>query len=106
MRTFQLARKRSAPLHRSTTPMGSRFSTPDRAHIRNILNTNRMQPKLTINPPNDVYEQEADRVADEVMRMPDPTVGEGRLQRMCPECKEELQRQPVEELDEEVGVIV
>jgi hypothetical protein len=29
-----------------------------------------IQPKLTINQPNDVYEQEADAVADKVMRMP------------------------------------
>lgn len=28
------------------------------------------QPKLTINEPNDIYEQEADAVADKVMRMP------------------------------------
>ena len=31
-----------------------------------------VQPKLTIGQPNDKYEQEADRVADEVMRMPEP----------------------------------
>lgn len=31
-----------------------------------------LQPKLTINQPNDRYEQEADRVADEVMRMAAP----------------------------------
>jgi len=29
-----------------------------------------IQPKLTVGPANDVYEQEADRVADQVMRMP------------------------------------
>ncbi len=29
------------------------------------------QPKLTINPPGDVYEQEADAMADRVMRMPE-----------------------------------
>ena len=29
------------------------------------------QAKLTINQPNDMYEQEADAVADKVMRMPD-----------------------------------
>jgi len=29
------------------------------------------QPKLSINQPNDVYEQEADAVADKVMRMAD-----------------------------------
>lgn len=33
-----------------------------------------LQPKLTIGSPNDRYEQEADRVADQVMRMPDPTL--------------------------------
>jgi hypothetical protein len=33
-----------------------------------------IQAKLTINQPNDRYEQEADRVADEVMRMPEPEV--------------------------------
>jgi predicted secreted Zn-dependent protease len=30
-----------------------------------------IQPKLTVGAPNDVYEQEADRVADQVMSMPD-----------------------------------
>ena len=29
-----------------------------------------IQPRLTIGRPNDKYEQEADRVADQVMRMP------------------------------------
>jgi len=40
-----------------------------------------IQPKLTIGAPNDKYEQEADRVADQVMRMPDPQV-----QRNCTSC--------------------
>jgi len=31
-----------------------------------------IQTKLKINEPGDIYEQEADRVADQVMRMPDP----------------------------------
>ena len=31
-----------------------------------------MQPKLAVNPPGDVYEQQADRVAEQVMRMPEP----------------------------------
>ena len=34
----------------------------------------RIQPKLKIGAPNDKYEQEADRVADHVMRMPIPQV--------------------------------
>jgi hypothetical protein len=33
-----------------------------------------IQTKLTIGQPNDKYEQEADRVADEVMRMSEPEV--------------------------------
>src|SRR5207244_170198 len=37
-----------------------------------------IQPKLTIGAPNDRFEQEADRRADEVMRTPEP-----RLQRAC-----------------------
>ena len=31
-----------------------------------------LQTKLTINQPGDRYEQEADRIADQIMRMPDP----------------------------------
>jgi Domain of unknown function (DUF4157) len=34
----------------------------------------RIQPKLKINAPGDRYEQEADRVAEQVMRMPEPQV--------------------------------
>ncbi len=38
----------------------------------------RLQAKLTVNKPGDAYEIEADRVADQVMRMPEPQV-----QRTC-----------------------
>ena len=31
-----------------------------------------IQPKLMVNTPGDIYEQEADRVADQMMRMPEP----------------------------------
>ena len=37
-----------------------------------------IQTKLAINQPGDQYEQEADRVAEQIMRMPDPV-----LQRKC-----------------------
>ena len=40
-----------------------------------------LQTKLAISTPGDQYEQEADQVADQVMRMPDPT-----LQRACAPC--------------------
>jgi hypothetical protein len=52
------------------------------------------QPKLTINQPNDIYEQEADAVADHVMRMNEPSSGKTFfsspvVQRKCAECEEE-----------------
>ena len=49
-----------------------------------------IQPKLAINEPGDRYEQEADRVAGQVMRAPEP-----RVQRACacggrcPKCQKE-----------------
>lgn len=52
--------------------------------------TGTLQAKLAINNPGDDYEQEADHVAEQVMRMPEPT-----LQRACacggacPKCKAE-----------------
>ena len=57
-----------------------------------------VQTKLTINQPNDRYEQEADRVADTVIRMPEPDVSNairfGSIQRACIGCGEgELRRQ-------------
>jgi hypothetical protein len=38
-----------------------------------------IQAKLKVGQPGDIYEQEADRVADEVMRMPEPQV-QGRVE--------------------------
>lgn len=45
-----------------------------------------VQPKLTVNAPNDIYEKEADAMADRVMRMPDP-----QIQRQEEEEEERLQ---------------
>jgi hypothetical protein len=33
-----------------------------------------IQAKLTISPPKDRYEEEADRIAEQVMRMPEPRI--------------------------------
>jgi hypothetical protein len=52
-----------------------------------------LQRKLTVNTPGDKYEQEADRVAEQVMRMPEPqiqrqcTCGNGSSGGECEECK-------------------
>src|SRR5437764_441088 len=36
-----------------------------------------IQPKLAVNTPGDIHEQEADRVAEQVMRMPEPQRSSG-----------------------------
>jgi len=81
---------------RQVTAVPLRSSTP--LQVRQILHGPHLQPKLTVGPPDDAYEREADQVADAVMRMPEP---EGRVQRVCAECAEEMQRQPVPDEDEE-----
>lgn len=125
MKTFATKEKRSAPAARKSHsyvhhPMGP-VQQAQQAEIRRILRSTGAQAKLTIVQPNDKYEQEADRVADQVMRMPEPKLQrqseneeeeeetvqakfkDGKMiQRMCPECKKEqsLQRQPEEEEEE------
>jgi hypothetical protein len=42
--------------------------------VQRLFKSAIIQPKLKIGEPNDIYEQEADRVADQVMRMPEPVV--------------------------------
>ena len=79
---------RSAPAHRSASnpKMGNQAT-------QRLLRDGVIQAKLTVNQPGDRFEQEADRVAEQVMRLPDPTVGTPpRIQRMCSECEEELHR--------------
>ncbi len=65
----------------------------------NLSSPPRIQTKLKIGSPNDKYEQEADQVAEQIMRMPDPQVNKKtqvsgnsqtpHIQRMCTECEEE-----------------
>ena len=68
--------------------------TPAEANHSSAL-TPFFQPKLTINQPNDIYEQEADAMADKVMRMPDSLVNNNSffkpstIQRKCAHCEEE-----------------
>lgn len=55
----------------------------------------RLQAKLTVSSPRDAFEQEADRVADQVMRMPDSQSVMRtplQIQRVCDKCEEELHR--------------
>jgi hypothetical protein len=91
--------------------------------VTHLIQTNLIQAKLSVSQPNDRYEQEADRVADTVMRMPDPVIQRQPseeetiqtsligpitplMQRQVEEEKEEpvqmLQRQVEEEKEEPV----
>ncbi len=58
---------------------------------RSSTNMSTIQPKLTVNQPGDSYEQEADRLAEQVMRMPEPASAPSTL----------LQRQANEDEGEE-----
>src|SRR5215204_5537162 len=69
-----------------------------------------VQAKLNISEPGDEHEQEADRVADEVMRMPDSPAAETtsvtpaapQVHRKCGACaEEELNRKADEEKEEQ-----
>jgi hypothetical protein len=89
------AEKSSQPL-RSPEPAAESFASPllglQRAAgnqaVSNLLG-GILQPKLRIGPPGDVYEREADRVADAVLREGGaPFSGEGLVQRQC-HCQDE-----------------
>jgi hypothetical protein len=62
--------------------------------IGNSATTRLIQTKLTVGPAGDQYEQEADRVAAQVMTMPAPAETQPALQR-APEEEEELQMKPL-----------
>ncbi len=90
MKTFASKEKRSVSAMRKTRPyvhhpMGA-VQQAQQAEVRHILRSTGAQARLTIGQPDDEYEQEADHVADQVMRMPDP----------------KLQRQPENEEEEEM----
>ncbi|MFZ3167959.1 MAG: DUF4157 domain-containing protein [Candidatus Methanoperedens sp.] len=67
--------------------------------VQRLIKSGALQAKLKIGLPGDKYEQEADRVADQVMRMPEPQVPKGAavsgqiadnpIQRRCPRCIKE-----------------
>jgi outer membrane protein OmpA-like peptidoglycan-associated protein len=73
------------------------FSHSDNAHGFNILprslGNHRLQTKPRVSKPNDKYEQEADRVAEQVMRTPSQSVIQNTttafVQRKCDACDTE-----------------
>jgi hypothetical protein len=79
--------------------MGGMQQAVGNGRVSRMAGGGAVQTKLTVNAPGDVYEQEADQVAERVMRMPEPGTG-SRLQRapvsinrqMCPTCQQEVNR--------------
>ena len=82
-----------SPGHRLQEAIGN-------AATARLFKSGHIQPKLTVSHPEDESEREADRVADQVMRMPEPqsssTILQTKpsIQRACLKCEDELQRKP------------
>ncbi|HXU46557.1 MAG TPA: hypothetical protein VN783_13600, partial [Thermoanaerobaculia bacterium] len=81
------------PAERSRTPAPD-GGGPGPLWHRLATSAGPLQAKLAVNTPGDAHEQEADRVADQVLRMPDPaapgfTPAPPAIQRLCSHCEEE-----------------
>src|SRR4051794_26210406 len=71
----------------------SHSETTASAGIGNQSLLRRMQAKLAVSQPGDKYEQEADRVAEQVMRTPAPAVSRAvapEISRKCEKCEDEI----------------
>jgi len=55
------------PLHRLHETVGNQA-------VQRLFQSGLLQAKLGLGPPGDRFEQEADRVADQVMRLPEPVI--------------------------------
>lgn len=90
-----------------------RLLTADTEKLKTDSKTRTMnQPKLTINTPGDTHEQEASRVADHVMHMPEPYRQEtsscdgGRSScRKAQDVHEQLQAKPIQINDTEKSIV-
>ena len=71
--------------------------------VQRVIGQYRVQAKLRIGQPGDIYEQEADKVADQVMRMPEPGYEEKPIQTnpLSDQITRLIQRQYPEEKEEE-----
>jgi hypothetical protein len=64
--------------------------------VQSLLAQRAVQPKLSVGPAGDRYEQEADRVADQVLTMPVPPAGQPPAQRTAEEDEDgNLQAKPL-----------
>jgi uncharacterized protein DUF4157 len=77
----------ATPAHKAATDATAVTHVPAWANAGGEALPSGLQAKLTINQPGDVYEQEADRVAEQVMRM--PTGGTPRTHEDMPVMRKE-----------------
>src|SRR5436305_684722 len=92
---LRASRSRTSPLR---SPDARRSAPPRQPqlgnqHLQHLLRRAAVQAKLTVNEPGDRYEQEADRMADQVMRMAEPAAAPAvtpwaasGVQRKCAAC--------------------
>jgi hypothetical protein len=73
--------KTPSPASASVHPILQLQQTIGNQAVQRLLRSRTIQAKLAISQPGDIYEQEADRVAEHVMRMSEPAV-----QRACAPC--------------------
>lgn len=114
----QLAKRRSSALMANRSLLADPITSSGNRHlVRQILNTSAtapvIQPRLKIGPVNDRYEQEADRIADQVMNITDSQLSGIRpieqsatnpVQRLCTQCEEEEEMvQPKSKSNEQVS---
>lgn len=86
--SFKIAKTASRQASSPATELeesSAQNSRPKNQELKPPLSPLRIQPKLTVGAPDDLYEKEADAVADRVMRMPEQTY----IQRECEHRKEE-----------------
>jgi Domain of unknown function (DUF4157) len=97
-------RHRIGSLRKLQRHYGNRF-------VQGLIAQHTVQTRLTVGHSGDIYEQEADRVADAVIQMSQPRSAEQasvsgpvrslRIQRICGGCEKELRQQPITEEKEE-----
>src|SRR4051812_917020 len=99
MQTHATASQSSEPAKSNTTssPTPGQLSPQvqrlGNRNLQALLLARVLQPKLTVSDPQDPFELEADRVADQILRTPDAASPASqhsapRIQRVCNECEE------------------
>lgn len=99
MRTFADKRRVGPSVARNLPSPCGPASAEHGVAVRQIIRGSQVQPKLAVGAPDDVYEQEADRVADEVMRI-SPANDSTSAQINPPHHEPSIQRQNLEDEEE------